>query len=68
MIYDTERRVFRCPNCQKWWKLGDPSVSCAVFHQGAGCCHYGHAEVDPPEEEIDFGGRETEHSDFYERD
>ena len=66
MIYDAERKVFQCPNCKGWWQLKIPSESCAVFHQGTGCCHYGQDEVDPPEEEIDFGGREIEHSDFYE--
>lgn len=66
MIYTPEPKVYLCSHCQKWWKPGN--TSCAVLHQGSGCCHYGDEEVPALEEEIDFGGREVEHSDFYERD
>lgn len=67
MLFTHDIKPYQCPNCEKWWRPEIPLTSCLVFHQGSGCCHSGEVEV-PAEEDIDFGGREIEHSDSYEED
>lgn len=35
-------KVFKCEQCQRYFKEREIAISCTVMHPSGQCCHYGY--------------------------